>query len=54
MVRPLAVFALVLLLAVPAWAHVESPDVFFDGWAGPYHQMAADERSSAVIKRTAP
>jgi len=34
-----SVFRLILLglIAVPAWAHVGSPDVYFDGYAGPYH-----------------
>jgi len=27
----------ILALASPCWAHVGSPDVYFQGWAGPYH-----------------
>jgi len=32
-------FSCVLLLALPACAHVGSPDVYFDGNAGPYHLL---------------
>ena len=32
-------FALLLLAAASAWAHVGSPDVFYEGTAGPYHLL---------------
>ena len=35
------VVLLLLLFATPAYAHVGSPDVFFDGDAGPYHLSIA-------------
>jgi hypothetical protein len=33
----LATFVMLLALALPAYAHVGSPDVFYEGDAGPYH-----------------
>jgi hypothetical protein len=35
--RLTGLFAVVALLAMPIWAHVGSPDVYFQGAAGPYH-----------------
>ena len=35
--RYAAFFAVIAFLGAPAWAHVGSPDVYFQGAAGPYH-----------------
>lgn len=35
--RYAAFFAIIAFLSAPAWAHVGSPDVYFQGAAGPYH-----------------
>ncbi len=35
--RLTGLFAIIALLATPIWAHVGSPDVYFQGAAGPYH-----------------
>ena len=37
--KKLSQFILVLLLPLAAIAHVNSPDVFYDGYAGPYHLL---------------
>src|SRR5579864_6536932 len=34
-----AVLAWIFAAAAPCQAHVGSPDVYFDGWAGPYHLL---------------
>lgn len=34
---PWTVLAVILLVAIPCWAHVGSPDVYFQGSAGPYN-----------------
>ncbi len=41
-------FALLLLAAAGAWAHVGSPDVFYDGQAGPY-RLLVTIRTPTVI-----
>lgn len=38
----------VAILSIPAWSHVNSPDVFFDGQAGPYHLLVT-VRPPAVV-----
>lgn len=35
--RHAVLFSIIALLGAPAWAHVGSPDVYFQGAAGPYH-----------------
>jgi hypothetical protein len=42
----------VLLLIVPAWAHVGNPDVYFQGAAGPYH-LIITIRTPQMIPGTA-
>ena len=42
----------VLLLIVPAWAHVGNPDVYFQGAAGPYH-LVITIRTPQMIPGTA-
>ncbi len=37
--RPFRLLPLLLLAAATAWAHVGSPDVFYEGQAGPYHLL---------------
>jgi hypothetical protein len=37
--RLLLTALLVLAFAAPARAHVNSPDTYFEGWAGPYHLL---------------
>jgi hypothetical protein len=37
--RFLVLSFLLFVTAAPALAHVNSPDVYFDGWAGPYHLL---------------
>ncbi len=41
-------FVCVLLLPLAAVAHVNSPDVYFDGYAGPYHLLVT-MRPPAVV-----
>ena len=41
-------FACVLLLPLAAVAHVNSPDVFYDGYAGPYHLLVTLRPPSVV------
>ena len=51
--RELAVACVtVLLLIVPAWAHVGNPDVYFQGAAGPYH-LIITIRTPQMIPGTA-
>src|SRR5271169_7231850 len=51
--RELAVACIaVLLLVAPAWAHVGSPDVYFQGTAGPYH-LIITIRTPQMIPGTA-
>lgn len=51
--RELAVACIaVLLLIVPAWAHVGNPDVYFQGAAGPYH-LIITIRTPQMIPGTA-
>lgn len=38
-VRLFTAWFLLMVAAAPARAHVNSPDVFLDGWAGPYHLL---------------
>jgi hypothetical protein len=35
--KSLLVFLLAASISIPCWAHVNSPDVYFQGAAGPYH-----------------
>src|SRR5215472_15346268 len=39
---------LILLLPLMATAHVNSPDVYFDGYAGPYHLLVTLQPPSVV------
>lgn len=43
-----AILALLLLLPLAGTAHVNSPDVYFDGYAGPYHLLVT-LRPPAVV-----
>ncbi len=40
--------ALLLLAAASAWAHVGSPDVFYEGQAGPYHLLVTIRTPSVI------
>jgi hypothetical protein len=46
--RRVAIFFIVLLLSAPCLAHVGSPDVYFQGDAGPYH-LAVTIRTPQMI-----
>jgi hypothetical protein len=46
--RRIAIFFLILLLGAPCLAHVGSPDVYFQGDAGPYH-LAVTVRTPQMI-----
>ena len=35
--KSLLAFLLMAAISIPCWAHVNSPDVYFQGSAGPYH-----------------
>src|SRR5580700_3633236 len=39
---------LLLLVAACAWAHVGSPDVFYEGQAGPYHLLVTIRAPSVI------
>ena len=42
------VFLLLLLLPLTGSAHVNSPDVYFDGHAGPYHLLVTVKPPAVV------
>ena len=44
----LIIFAIVLAASLPALAHVNSPDVYYDGYAGPYHLLATIQPPAVV------
>jgi len=44
----LMVVLLVLMLPLPGAAHVNSPDVYYDGYAGPYHLLVTVRPPSVV------
>lgn len=46
--RKLLIAVVVLTLALPALAHVNSPDVFFDGYAGQYHLLVTIQPPTVV------
>src|SRR5579863_3611351 len=39
MTRLTTILLVLLLLPIPVLAHVGSPDVYYDGYAGPYHLL---------------
>src|SRR5215472_7068597 len=45
-----SIFAFLVVLAVPltGLAHVNSPDVYYDGYAGPYHLLATIQPPTVV------
>lgn len=46
--RSLLLCCAVLVLSSSAWAHVNSPDVYYDGSAGPYHLLVTVRPPSVV------
>ena len=47
--NPLIIALVIILLAsLPALAHVNSPDVYYDGYAGPYHLLATIQPPAVV------
>ena len=44
----LLIFTIVLAVPFAAFAHVNSPDVYYDGYAGPYHLLATIQPPAVV------
>ena len=44
----LLIFAIVLAVPLTSLAHVNSPDVYYDGYAGPYHLLATIQAPAVV------